>query len=173
MFCKYCGYKLADDANFCPKCGKLVLEPEPEITTAPIQEKSIAEDQVTALEPVYIEQEEEPVYYVEPNEMELSPEVEAEKKALGSKVLTWGILALVFAETVILSLLGLIFAECIILFMLQIVGQILLGNVMSGVVVGVFVAREIVAGAKMGGNGLTLARQHVCLCRLVGKVGAV
>ena len=109
MFCKYCGYKLADDANFCPKCGKLVLEPEPEITTAPIQEKSIAEDQVTALEPVYIEQEEEPVYYVEPNEMELSPEVEAEKNALGSKVLTWGILALVFAETVILSLLGLIF----------------------------------------------------------------
>ena len=25
MFCKYCGYKLADDANFCPKCGKAAV----------------------------------------------------------------------------------------------------------------------------------------------------
>ncbi len=108
MFCKYCGYKLADDANFCPKCGKLVLEPEPEITAAPLQEKTVADDPITSIEPIYVEPE-EPVYYVEPNEMELSPEVEAEKNALGSKVLTWGILALVFAETVILSLLGLIF----------------------------------------------------------------
>ena len=111
MFCKYCGYKLADDANFCPKCGKLVLEPEPEITTAPIQEKSIAEDQVTALEPVYIEQEEEPVYYVEPNEMELAPEVEAEKNSLGTNILVWGILALAFAETAIFSILGIIFGN--------------------------------------------------------------
>ena len=111
MFCKYCGYKLADDANFCPKCGKLVLEPEPEITTAPIQEKSIAEDQVTGLEPVYIEQEEEPVYYVEPNEMELAPEVEAEKNSLGKNILVWGILALAFADTAIFSILGIIFGN--------------------------------------------------------------
>ena len=46
MFCKYCGYKLADDANFCPKCGKLVLEPEPEITVAPLQEKTVADDPI-------------------------------------------------------------------------------------------------------------------------------
>ena len=26
MFCKYCGNQLPDDANFCPKCGKVTDE---------------------------------------------------------------------------------------------------------------------------------------------------
>lgn len=87
MFCKYCGYELTENANFCPACGKFIST-----TNQPTEEnacKVVVEAPQTAPSN-------------EANE-------EARDKA-GRSILTFSILSVAFSSTLFLGLLGLIFA---------------------------------------------------------------
>ena len=99
MFCKYCGNQLAEGANFCPRCGKIV--------------------DMTEIVPEIIE---EPALVEVPNEEETAlaeqeDAVKKEKDSLGRKILTFSILGCTFCLVTILgfatqwvALLGLAFS---------------------------------------------------------------
>ena len=95
MFCKYCGNKLPENANFCPVCGKIN------------EDAAKDEEVVSAALEVVIEQPNEPN---ESNEQESEDPFEKEKEELGGQILKYAILGLAFGITVWLSLLGLIFS---------------------------------------------------------------
>ena len=84
MFCKFCGNELPNDANFCTKCGKVVIQEENESVESLITEF--------------------------PDEQEPSVIEDPEKDELGGKILKFSILGLAFACSFFLSLLGLIFS---------------------------------------------------------------
>ena len=99
MFCKYCGNQLAEGANFCPRCGKIV--------------------DMTEIVPETIE---EPAAVEVPNEEETAlaeqeDTVKKEKDSLGRKIFTFSILGCIFCLVTILgfatqwvALLGLAFS---------------------------------------------------------------
>ncbi len=84
MYCKYCGHRLPDDANFCTMCGRVTEE-----------EKEAAESYEEVIGT--------------PTETSLLDEFKKEKDELAGKILTYSILGLSFGVSMILSLLGLIF----------------------------------------------------------------
>lgn len=86
MFCKNCGNQVADGASFCANCGMPVEESAPGFKPASLESKPAsvpAYSYVSAPAPV--------------------PQVDS------GSVLTFGILALVFANTFLLSFLGIVF----------------------------------------------------------------
>ena len=82
MYCKYCANELSDDAKYCPKCGKLVAQPEKE------EVDFFGDIEVTTV----------------------NKENNEAKNSFENKILTFSILGLAFAFTGALSLLGLIFS---------------------------------------------------------------
>ena len=85
MFCKFCGTELSEDANFCPRCGKIVDFTVPQAETEP---------------------EELPSEFVaEPEDT-----TQKEKDSLSKKILTFAILGCAFGIASWLSLLGLAFS---------------------------------------------------------------
>ena len=93
MFCKYCGSQLNDDARFCSSCGNQVETVSTVITEAPVVEAP-------------------PVAAPAPVPAPIQAQPAANDEELASKqnsVLTYGILALSFALTGIISFLGIIF----------------------------------------------------------------
>ncbi|MBR2432441.1 MAG: zinc ribbon domain-containing protein [Clostridia bacterium] len=91
MFCKYCGNELPENANFCPKCGKI------NETTAPNPQE----------EPQYVP----PIDLIDPNYYSTSPvdPRQQEKDDLGGSILKYAILGLAFGSTFWLAILGLAF----------------------------------------------------------------
>ena len=85
MFCKYCGNQLPDDANFCPKCGKVTDEKTTNTT-----------DSYSSYQP-------EPIAFEEVNQNFAS----IQKSEDAGSILKFAILGLAFS--VPFSLLGLIF----------------------------------------------------------------
>ena len=110
MFCKYCGNKLSEDANFCPKCGKLVLDDEPVVRSeAPAEEKTIAaEVAIVADESTVPEEAIVEAVSAGPAEVELTYEEEKAKNSFATKIMVLGIVALATAVSVWFSLVGLI-----------------------------------------------------------------
>ncbi len=106
MFCRYCGNQLREDAKFCSSCGK------------PVEDVTQPADPVVTEEPVINEApvaDPAPVCNVTPT---VVPSVQTQYQASVSEaqatekqnsVLTYGILALSFALTGIISFLGIIF----------------------------------------------------------------
>ena len=90
MFCKYCGNRLPDGANFCPECGK-------------VNEES-TEKNGTSGQTSY-----ETVDPFENTQSAYDP-YKLEKERLSGSILKFAIMSLVFMSTGCLSLLGLIFA---------------------------------------------------------------
>ncbi len=92
MFCKYCGNELPENANFCPKCGKInedaSKDDENEITVLPSSEDNHEDIEV----------------------LEAEDPFKKEKTDLGGSILKFAILGLAFSLTVWFSLLGLIFS---------------------------------------------------------------
>ena len=89
MFCKFCGTELAENANFCSRCGKIVdmsLPEEPMIT-----------EELPAELPDDIQESEQDT-------------VQKEKSSLARKILTFAILGCAFAFTSYLSFIGLAFS---------------------------------------------------------------
>ena len=91
MFCKYCGNELPENANFCPKCGKI------NEATAPNPQE----------EPQYVP----PIDLIDPNYYSTSPvdPRQQEKDDLGGSILKYAILGLAFGSTFWLAILGLAF----------------------------------------------------------------
>ena len=85
MFCKYCGNQLPDDANFCPKCGKVTDEKTTNTT-----------DSYSSYQP-------EPIAFEEVNQNFAS----IQKSEDAGSILKFAILGLAFSVPV--SILGLIF----------------------------------------------------------------
>ena len=85
MFCKYCGNQLPDDANFCPKCGKVTDEKTTNTT-----------DSYSSYQP-------EPIAFEEVNQNFAS----IQKSEDAGSILKFAILGLAFS--VPFSILGLIF----------------------------------------------------------------
>lgn len=107
MFCKFCGNELPEGANFCPNCGK-INEELIDAAKSEVKEESAAEptleDQAQMFEFENFEQFENTQPF-DPNDDPL----ENERDALGGKILTFGILSLIFSQTCF-SIVGLIFA---------------------------------------------------------------
>ena len=85
MFCKYCGNQLPDDANFCPKCGK------------------VTDEKTNNTNESYSSYEPEPIAFEEVNQNFAS----IQKSEDAGSILKFSILGLAFST--VLSLLGLIF----------------------------------------------------------------
>lgn len=92
MFCRYCGYKLPDNTNFCTECGK-ITDTQPkndgelrlDVTAQPQEAMNFG---ATALEDPFLKQ----------------------KNALGGKILTFAIIGMALSFTLYGSLVGLIFS---------------------------------------------------------------
>lgn len=135
MICINCGLENPDGAKFCQHCGApqpavpaLTLEPTPEPDFAPMPELSVEPSPVPELEsapvfapapeaplpPVFeVEQPVAPAYAPVPAEVPYDyaqPMYEPEPDVpTDGKVLTWGILALAFGSSFLISFLGIIF----------------------------------------------------------------
>ena len=87
MFCKYCGNELSENANFCPKCGKVVAKEEVN------GEFDFFEEKQQGFAPAN------------------NPATEREKDDLSGQILKFAILSIAFASTFFLSLFGVIFSS--------------------------------------------------------------
>ena len=96
MYCKHCGNKLTDNANFCNKCGKII-------------EQEIAED---------VKKQEEFDFFGDINEpmqeerktFFTDTQDERVREAAGKSILKFSILGIAFGQTIYFALLGLIFS---------------------------------------------------------------
>lgn len=112
MYCRHCGNQLRENSKFCSSCGKpveIVNQPtEPVVTEEPIVTEAPVINEAPVAEPA-------PVCNVTPAvvpsvQTQYQPSVsEAQAVEKQNSVLTYGILALSFALTGIISFLGIIF----------------------------------------------------------------
>lgn len=87
MFCKYCGNQLSNEANFCPKCGRIVANEE------------------SKKEEKYDFFEDKTEYVQAPSHNDKA------KDEFAGEILKFAILGLAFGCTMILSILGIIFSS--------------------------------------------------------------
>ena len=87
MFCRYCGNELPEDANFCPKCGKIN-----EMEGTPMPRTEVIDPMEGAAK----------MEYIDP--------FAKEKEMRGGSILTTAILSLAFSMTFFFAWVGLVFA---------------------------------------------------------------